>query len=539
MPLDAHTEELTRLREQLAHAKQELQRARSGQGCIEQTRLQRSEWLRGELEQIAHVGSWVVSLDDRSSVQWSDELRRMLGVAADAPASMERFVECVAEEDRPRIAALTQAAALDPAATLREECRLQPADGGAARQVVCVARVVEREQAGERIIVGVVQDITDMRALEQQLAHRARMEALGQLTAGVVHDFNNLLAAIVANVELLRVRRDDDELEQVSQAVDSAASLTRQMLTFARQGKAVPTTVVTEPLLDNAVVLARRVVPTGVAVHLEGASEAWPVRADAAQVQTCILNLVANARDAMPLGGELHIRARNVEVEAARTHALTGLVLQPGPYVAVSVSDTGSGIDPSQLGHIFEPFFTTKPSGEGTGLGLASVLAYLQTAGGYLEVVSGSAGSTFEMYLPRALHGATRSARAGTAVGPTGQRLLLVEDNPSIRGALTRILENAGYRVQAVGSAERAEQCFEQEHPFDLLLSDVLLPGKNGRQLASVQRQRQPELAILLMSGYDQPEVASVCAEPLLHKPFSSERLLEAVEGALHSAHQH
>jgi PAS domain S-box-containing protein len=395
-------------------------------------------------------------------------------------------------------------------------------------------------------------DVTAQRGLELQLQQALRMEAVGRLAGGIAHDFNNLLTVIggLTTLTLNRVQdgtREHHDLEQVLKAANRASALTEQLLTFSRRQLAALEVIDPNDIVRGLESLLRRLIGEHIVIQTRLAHDAWHIRANRAQLEQVIMNLVINARDAMPDGGTLTIQSENAEV--AGRFSQEQLRLEPGPYVVLSVSDTGGGMDAVTQASIFEPFFTTKRPGEGTGLGLATVYAIVQQAGGAIYVYSEPGqGSVFKVYLPRVETPAEvpEAPEPRLLVAPASVRatVLLVEDEPAVRSFTSRVLEDAGYRVLEAGSGEEAlSLSAEFDEPIALLLTDVVMPGVNGRVLAERMRALHPGIAVVYTSGYTDDMVVRTGAvaegSAFLQKPFTPQGLLDRVRRALAPALPH
>ena len=393
---------------------------------------------------------------------------------------------------------------------------------------------------------GMVEDITQSKELERRLLHAQKMEALGRLAGGVAHDFNNLLTAILGYATLLLDRIPEGDpmrpaVEEVISAGRRASSLTSQMLIFSRRQ-----VVQARPLDMNTVVkgmegLLRRLLGEAIEFEADLQADLWTVKADQNQMEQVILNLVVNGRDAMPSGGRLSIRTRNVELqdELQTEH----LLLKPGTYVAISVSDTGHGMTPEVRSHLFEPFFTTKPPGKGTGLGLAAVYGIVKQGGGAITVETAlGQGSTFTILLPR-VEAIPKVSTAETEVKalPLGhETLLLVEDEASVRGLFREVLERYGYRVLVASRGEEAmEIALTHEGPIHLLVSDVVMPGMSGHELARRLQSQRHDMKVLYISGYSDTSVEGLVqtGASFLQKPFTPGDLAQAVRAVLEGRH--
>jgi signal transduction histidine kinase len=372
---------------------------------------------------------------------------------------------------------------------------------------------------------------------QEQLRRSQRLEALGQLAGSVAHDFNNLLTVITGFSELVLQRLGATDpprsyLEEITKAGERASALTRQLLAFSRRQVLETKVLDLNGVVTDAEQLLRRVVGETVELRSHLSPDLWPVRADRGQLDQVVLNLAVNARDAMPHGGRLTLETANVELDEG--YAQHHPPLRPGAYVRLTASDTGLGMTPEVQAHIFEPFFTTKAPGKGTGLGLATVYGIVKQSGGYIWVYSEPEhGTTFKIYLPRAVDGALSEAdvSAPLLAAPGGtETILVVEDDAPLRALVRGVLAASGYTVLEARAGEEAVRLGEQyAGPIHLLLTDVVMPGLSGRELAERLAARHPGLRVLFMSGYtDQVVVEQGMLEaraPFLQKPFSPETL--------------
>jgi CheY-like chemotaxis protein len=371
------------------------------------------------------------------------------------------------------------------------------------------------------------------------------MEAIGQLAGGVAHDFNNLLTAIIgyANLVSSALEPGDPKLEDVDeiiQAADRAAVLTRQLLAFSRKQVLRPRLVDLNDTVADTVKMLRRMIPEHIELTPILAPELRPTRVDPAQLEQVVMNLVVNARDAMPSGGLLTIETAMVDLDEA--YARQHVPARPGRYVMLTVSDTGIGMDATTLRRIFEPFFTTKEQGRGTGLGLATVYGIVKQSGGNIWVYSEpNRGSTFKVYLPAAEGSADRELAIeteGPAVG--SETILVVEDETAVRHLTRAILERAGYNVHDAADAIEAEALFaELTDAVDLLITDVVMPGSDGPTMYQRFAQRRPGLKVLFMSGYTDASLVrnglldSTSGFTILDKPFTARTLTRTVREVL------
>ena len=397
----------------------------------------------------------------------------------------------------------------------------------------------------------VMQDVSDqvrarreLARVEEQLRHAVKMEAIGQLAGGIAHDFNNLLTAMLGYCELaiddlapgLPARAD---VERVRREAERAAALTRQLLMFSRRQAHEPTVLDLGDVTRHAADLLRHIIGESIQLEMRAADDLWPVQADAGHLEQLIVNLAVNARDAMPLGGTLTVAVENRRVDAPLP-SVNGPI-PPGDYVVLDVADTGTGIDPLCLHRIFEPFFTTKPGAKGTGLGLSVVHGIVQQSGGHIQVRSvPGAGTVFSVYLPRTCVPWTAAEDEGHAVEPDGghETILLVEDEATVRELLVSLLGARGYTVlTAAGASEAQALAAQHAGPIHLLVTDVVLPEGNGRQLAEAVAATRPDTRVLYISGYTDdvvlPHGIEAGGGAFLQKPFLPATFLERVREVL------
>jgi len=416
--------------------------------------------------------------------------------------------------------------------------------------VTTVVRISGRSVAngGEGIVFELfAEDVTERRALEQQLRQSQKMEAVGRLAGGIAHDFNNLLMVISGYSEFLLERLGDEPqlrapAQEIASAAERASSLTRQLLAFSRKQMLAPRVVNLNDVATENVKMLTRMIGEDIDLVIAPSPNLWSVRADAGQIEQVIMNLAVNARDAMPSGGKLTIETSNVTLDEdyARFHA----PLRPGDYVMVAVSDTGAGMDAETQSHIFEPFFTTKGT-KGTGLGLSTVYGIIKQSGGYIWVYSEMGrGTTFKIYLPRVA--STGEAAVAQLAGPVEFRkvepgtetILLVEDEANLRYLARQYLEKQGYKViEAADGAVAMQIAVAHDKTIHLLLTDVIMPGMNGRELAQRISEIRPNVKILYMSGYTENVIGHNgmldAGVTLLQKPFNLRDLKSRVREVL------
>jgi len=491
-------------------------------------------------EQVAHLGGWEADLTGSERIAWSPEVHRILGVSPeDFDGQLSTFYARVHPEDLP---ALRQA--MDAAATggrpFSLDHRVVRPDGD-IRWVHSDGSVGRDEQGRSVRLIGIVQDITQRKQLEQQLVQSQKIEAVGRLAGGISHDFNNVLTAILGYSSLLlRGLGADDparrRVEEIRKAGERAASLTRQLLAFSRQQMLMARVFDLGEVVEDLGDMLKRLIREDITLEIVRAGPGR-VKADPGQVEQVIVNLVVNARDAMPEGGRLAVRVSTVDIDDAFVSSHPGS--RTGPHVRLEVTDSGLGMDPETRRHIFEPFFTTKERKGGTGLGLATVYGIVKQSGGYVDVDSEPGrGTTFRVDLPRTEEPAERRV-ARVLSAPTGQEtILILEDEDLLRTMVRETLEAGGYRVLAASSGEEAIALLRaREEPVHLLLTDVVMPGMSGREAAMRLAPLRPSMKVLYMSGYtdDAVVVRGVLTRGagFLQKPFTSEALAAKVRQVL------
>ncbi|MGM0575056.1 MAG: PAS domain S-box protein [Myxococcota bacterium] len=391
--------------------------------------------------------------------------------------------------------------------------------------------------------VGVQRDVTERKALEQQLAHSQKMEAVGRLAGGIAHDFNNLLTVMLGSAQILLEEAGDEDgakgdLEEIAEAARRATSLTRQLLAFGRKQMMNPRVVDLDGMVRGMLGMLRRLIGEDVTLDVELAGTPHAVRADAAQLEQVLLNLAVNARDAMEHGGRLRISTDETVLgpEEAERHPDA----EPGAYAVLRVADTGHGMEPEVLDRIFEPFFTTKESGKGTGLGLATAFGIVQQSGGFIDVGSRPGeGTTFSVHLP-AVESPVEAAEPRTRPGRRRgtETILVVEDDPAVRRFVRRALARFGYTViEASGGEEALGVVLQCERRVDLVLTDVVMPRMSGVRLAERLAEEAPDLRVLFISGYSHDEVAGrglgALNADLVDKPLSVHSLAVKVREVL------
>jgi CheY-like chemotaxis protein len=371
------------------------------------------------------------------------------------------------------------------------------------------------------------------------------MEAVGQLTGGIAHDFNNMLTGVLGGLDMVRRRISNGRVEEAERFIDAAtvsaeraAALTHRLLAFSRRQTLDPQAVDVNRLVGSMEDLLRRTLGAQVDLAVALAGDLWTTLTDANQLESALLNLAINARDAMPDGGKLTIETVNIRLDDNQTSRVDGAA--PGDYVAISVSDTGVGMPQDVVARAFDPFFTTKPIGQGTGLGLSMVYGFVRQSGGQVSIYSEPGlGTTVKLYLPRFQGEAEASGETPAAEAPAGagETVMVVEDDPSVRTVVIELLKELGYEAIDVADSDEALRVLETPQRIDLLISDVGLPGLNGRQLAEIARRRRPDLPVLFITGYAagaarRSEVLGPGME-MISKPFAVEALAQKVREML------
>jgi PAS domain S-box-containing protein len=441
-----------------------------------------------------------------------------------------------------RAAAAIQAAQLEMGRKSEMEYRLVRADG----EIVWVRDSgTVHEENGSRIIYGVVSNITERKRLEEQFRQSQKMEAIGRLAGGIAHDFNNLLTVIIGNCDFIvedqglsdQLRQD---VERIKKTGERAANLTSQLLAFSRKQVLQPEILELNSVVSNMDKMLRRLIGEDIELSTTLAPDLGRIKADPGQMEQVVMNLVVNARDAMPGGGKLTIETASVDLDESYVRRQVGL--KPGPYVMLAVSDSGEGMSAGTQARIFEPFFTTKEQGQGTGLGLATVHGIISQSGGHIWVYSEpEMGTTFKIYLPRfdVGTGSVRNDQASEEPRHGSETVLLVEDEDTLRELASRVLLNEGYTVLEARHGAAAYQISERyQGPIDLLVTDVVMPGGiSGLQLSDSLTMARPELKVLFMSGYtDQAITHHGILDPstaYLEKPFTLNILTRKVREVL------
>jgi PAS domain S-box-containing protein len=446
-------------------------------------------------------------------------------------------------EDRDRV--LHEFVRLRRSGALAIEYRWRCADGQ-YRFFLDQAVLVRDDQGRPKEIFGTLLDVTERRRLEQQLVHAQKMDAIGKLTGGIAHDFNNMLTVVIGSLDRLRrmPKVDATAQKRIEMALEGAtrcSDLTRQLLAFARRQALEPQAVDLNRLILGLAGMFRRVLGESIELDITHATDLWVAQTDPTQIESALLNLVVNGRDAMPDGGRMSVATSNVSIRDGDAATSNGLA--PGDYVMLSVADTGTGIAPDIRDRVFEPFFTTKSAGQGTGLGLSIIYGFIKQTGGHIQLDSEvGSGTIFSIYLPRS-HGAAPGAQAAIAEqggilrARDGEIVLAVEDDKAVRQIAADALRELGYSVLEAPDGPAALELLSHSTRIDLLFTDFAMPGgMNGRDLAAEAVARRPEIKVLLTSAYTDRLLADATTRlPLrfITKPYRERDLAEAIRGAL------
>lgn len=499
-------------------------------------------------QQIARLGSWEQDL--------TSPLRHWSATGLDLYGFNDGIVEKSIVDWLPRVhpddrAGLT--GALEQNARTGQfqklQYRLLPPDGA----TLIIEEQIEAVFDANGVVVGqtgVVQDITTRQTMASQLAQATKMEAIGNLTGGLAHDFNNYLGIIIGNLDLVIEDLPADSaakssLDSALQGALSGAELTKSLLAFSRKQPLDPRLNSVNQRIEGMTKILQRTIGNNVALKLVLDPDIWPVRIDGAQFDSCIINLANNARDAMPRGGSLIFSTRNEQL--AEDYAKMNLGVAPGDYVLIEVADTGTGMSPETLARVFEPFFTTKGQKHGTGLGLSMVHGFVRQSGGHIKITSEiDYGTVMRIYLPRDAHGVLASTAADMPNQVSAARtetILAVDDNEQMLNTAVAQLRTFGYQVISANSGEAALAILDgRDRHVDLLFTDVVMPGgMNGTELARCARQRRPGLKVLLTSGFpgtvlgELDSGGDIANFSLLSKPYRKEELDRAIRTALES----
>ncbi|MGA9670193.1 MAG: PAS domain S-box protein, partial [Terracidiphilus sp.] len=498
----------------------------------------RNEALRAIIDG-SPIGIYTYTKDGRID-RWNRAAERILGypaneVVGSSIRDLDRTLEAEADSSAPLLAELSQGEGFRNLQIRRRR------KDGTVIDVSLNAAALHDHNGGDAGFVRMFEDISERTAIEQQLRQAQKMEAVGQLTGGIAHDFNNLLSIIICNLELLRenLAPGSEDLEMNDMALDASlrgAELIKQLLAFSRKQNLDPKRIEVNQLVKSMMSLLARSLGEQVEIVLEMTPEVWPAMADPVQLQTALVNLATNARDAMPNGGKLVIQTANASLDESYVQQFADL--NAGEYVMVTVTDSGQGMTPETVERAFDPFFTTKPAGVGTGLGLSMVFGFVKQSGGHVRIYSEPGlGTTVRLYLPRS------TAKESVLKSPAevqkrrkagGARILIVEDSRDLARSAHRVLSDAGYDAMVATNASEALALLQDSASFDILFTDIILTrGANGIELAQEAVKLKPGIKVLFSSGFSEAALResgkAVVAGHFLAKPYRKEELVARI----------
>ena len=494
---------------------------------------------------IARLGNWKYDLNT-DTVHTSYEACQIFGTK-NRPYTLQEIKEMELPEYREPLTEAIRALVEDNKPYEVEFKVRRPKDG----KVIDIHSIAEFD-SNQNIVFGTLQDVTQQRdeerkrkKLEEQLKQSQKMESIGLLAGGIAHDFNNLLTGIAGNISLAQMDTDPEDpmyetFTELLEATDRSKELVRQLLAFSRKQIIVPKVLDINKVLRKLEKLLVKLIGEDVELRVFYGQDLPPIKADRNQIEHLLVNLAVNARDAMPEGGSLTLETSPTKLDESYCQSVVDLT--PGPYVQISVSDTGEGIEKENLEKIFDPFFTTKPMGEGTGLGLSSAIGTVKQHKGHLQVYSEiGKGTTFKIFFPATNEASAPKPRKDstqTLVTGGNETILLVEDDPNVCKMTHKALEQLGYRVLSATNGEEALKALDLfTDPIDLLLTDVVMPGMNGRLLAQTIKHQYPDIFIIFMSGYTENVITrqGILEEGVnfISKPFTPSALASKIRRVL------
>jgi two-component system, cell cycle sensor histidine kinase and response regulator CckA len=494
----------------------------------------------------AGLGTWEYE-PASGTMYWDDRARALLGLSAGAPMTLTGWLEALHREDREQTEQRWHQALREGSQFLAEYRVVWP--DGSVHSIMAVGRCITDMGAESFTMSGVLLDLTERRRTEEHLQESLRLEAVGRLAGGIAHDLNNMLAAILGFCEFLQRGLESNDprrrdVEQISLAADRSANLTRQLLAFARRELIQPQVLDINPVVRKAVAMFSSILGENIELELELAPQLCLIYADPRQIEQTLMNLVLNARDAMPQGGRITVETRTVRLEPSSGTPKRPAETPDGSFTMLAVTDTGQGMDATTLQRIWEPFFTTKQAGEGTGLGLSSVYGAVKQSGGFVWADSEPGrGTTVQVYWPRsrAEPEPVEEPSRPSAVEGGSETILIVEDEDLVRALAMRVLKAEGYRCYEARNAEEAIRLLEHDEiHIDLVITDVVMPGMSGGGLGDRLERLRPGVPILFTSGYtDEDVIRRGLLEnnrPFLQKPSTPQELARKVRSVLDAA---
>ena len=518
-------------------------------GAVEWERSHATAELRASEQRLRHaldaarMGTWSWSVET-NTLSWDDTLRRLYGLSqSDRIEGYDDFIQRVHPSDREFVAQAVRRC-LEQGGDLNYEFRIV-LPNGQARWIADQGEV--RRNAHGRVIAmtGVCMDVTQRKVSEEQLRHAHRMESVGRLAGGVAHEANNQMSVVLGAASFILMRSDVSDavradVEHIQRAAERTAAVTAQLLAFSRRQVMRPQVLDLNLVVQRWDPVLRRIMGEDCTVELRLGKDIGMIRADPGQLEQVLLNLALNARDAMPRGGRLTVETTLTVLSSDYIRLKPEVAIRPGPFVMLVVTDSGHGMDAQTLEHIFEPFFITKGIGRGTGLGLSTVYGIVKQSEGFIWGYSEPGqGTAFKLYFPVSTDASVPVPLGKPEAPPAqGERILVVEDEPAVRAIVTRSLRDAGYEVvQAAGGKEALETLEQATEPFQLVITDVVMPGMNGRELAHELQKRTPGIPILFTSGYTDGEIERRgLLDPgasFIQKPYAPETIIRIVRERL------
>lgn len=497
---------------------------------------------------IESANIWLQALDKEGNVTlWNTAAERISGYTRQEVLGNNHYLNWLYPQNKQRELMISETEKLRQGSELSSDFRTSiMTKSGEIKKISWFARQLTNEEGESIGIVALARDITEQEILEEQLRQSQKMEAVGRLAGGVAHDFNNLLTAIIGNTELALYNSSLEEtlktdLNEIKNAAERAAALTRQLLAFSRKQPIQPKIIDLNTTILNMHQMLTRLIGEDIKLLADLAPDINRIKVDASQIEQVIMNLVINARDAMPSGGELHIRTENIKLNKRNSRCIP--YSRPGEFVRLTIQDTGIGMDKEMINQIFEPFFSTKGLGVGTGLGMSVVYGIVKQHEGWINVYSEiSEGSKIMIYLP-ALHYKNEIVQphipVDSLIPGKGERILMVEDENAVLKYARRALSENGYQIDSARNAEEAIKIIQKKNiHFDLIFCDVVLPGKSGLEFVEELIEANPELKVLLCSGYtDEKSQWPLIREkgfPFIEKPYKLPELLNTINEIIH-----